>query len=1133
MSEFLNNMKGCGPGEESLIRETYGFLIIIFWFLLSLAWVAYKIAQKHKLDVLHHIQVLSSRSLDSAMSILQAKQRKRALNRLRPKLFRIQQRLEAYFHDKHDDDAHHQKKIGAAESHGVWIHESGKTRYDAKKLFDLLDVNQDGFLSYDELQLVLELNPDQLAEFVSRMNQLDDDGKEDSKVSRDCFARYFLQVLEETTYFGPTPEEVQMLFVELAAGEPSILYTSLYDSQLSLFLSDPQINSLIALFKKSAATPERLRRKSRPSLIAQGATVEVDQDGSEMTRMDSGGAGGVRLFAIEDSKRYLQYENFMEHYASYLAQVTKAHDSHSSTALVGDASRGVDLAFQDLSLTVRVGGREIKVVNNVSGRLQAATMTALMGGSGAGKTSLLNALCGRAFYGTTTGTVRINGHVESIEDHKDATGFVPQSDDSVHAELTVKENLVYSGRFSLPKGTPLWEIEEYADHVMANLGLSRVSASIVGDVNRRGVSGGEKKRVNIGMELMAKPSILFLDEPTSGLDSSSALLVMGSLKNLVKSARMTICSVIHQPRKQIFDSFDSLLLLGVGGNMVYNGPVGDAQAYFENLANPYYLPSGESLADWLIDISSGRLPPSKISDSRTVVVEVDNENDSRLEGSIEKDTDRRQVLYDCWNTYYTSLSAEERSQYIAPDEYELPVSCQKPSFFRQLQTQIGRNFLIMWRNRTSKMIDTIMIVGAVALISAFEGVAELTRDWNPNLAFDHLVEGDPMKIPLTFPELFRYAIGGAQWTLEFSFKVAVITAVLLGLSAAKVLTSKRLEFFREAGSGWSEYFPKWTPIAFSILLGVFLINGTMLFDPDSNAYFLAVNITSTVEHVVQMFLAAGCAYWLRDSATSSWYTYQVQFIMLMWMVVSWSLFLPLLVPPNNVVLGVGFFIAFFGLLFCGALAPVMYKDIYESDGMAVFSGILSVTRYFIEGMTVQELRNLPEQSGFTVQPSSVMFPYDKVGTFALTGFAQNDLSVVQKSGNGWYWGVLPAFMAGLFVRVLGLGALHVSDRSRQNKKSLLFELRKDPLWSNGTFYYMVGYVVLTVALFALTVQTILATTGHTGIDPPPENSDGFVALSNQTLEATFGANNGTLPKNFTTLLAGSTLLYDSDAYIGE
>ncbi len=155
----------------------------------------------------------------------------------------------------------------------------------------------------------------------------------------------------------------------------------------------------------------------------------------------------------------------------------------------------------------------------------------------------------------------------TIEEHKSCTGFVPQ-DDIVHAELTVRENLIYSGRFSLPKGTTPAEIEDYADTILAYLGLSRVADSIVGDVNRRGVSGGEKKRVNIGVELMSKPSILFLDEPTSGLDSSSALLVMGSLKKLVENQGVTVLSVIHQPRKAIFDSFDSLILLGVGGNMV-------------------------------------------------------------------------------------------------------------------------------------------------------------------------------------------------------------------------------------------------------------------------------------------------------------------------------------------------------------------------------------------------------------------------------------------------------------------------------------------------------------------------------------------------------------------------------------
>jgi ABC-type multidrug transport system ATPase subunit len=115
------------------------------------------------------------------------------------------------------------------------------------------------------------------------------------------------------------------------------------------------------------------------------------------------------------------------------------------------------------------------------------------GGSGAGKTSLLNALCGRAFYGTTAGDIYVNGQETKIEDHKDAVGFVPQ-DDIVYAELTVRENLMFAGRFRLPKGTPEDEIQDLADETLANLGLSRVANSLVGDVRRRGVSGGEKVR---------------------------------------------------------------------------------------------------------------------------------------------------------------------------------------------------------------------------------------------------------------------------------------------------------------------------------------------------------------------------------------------------------------------------------------------------------------------------------------------------------------------------------------------------------------------------------------------------------------------------------------------------------------
>lgn len=417
--------------------------------------------------------------------------------------------------------------------------------------------------------------------------------------------------------------------------------------------------------------------------------------------------------------------------------------------------------------------------------------------------------------------IRINGNEASIEEHKDATGFVPQ-DDIVHAELTVKENLLYSGRFTLPKGTSMEEIDELADIVLANLGLSRVANSVVGDVNRRGVSGGEKKRVNIGIELMSRPRILFLDEPTSGLDSSSALLVMESLKNLVQTQGVTILSVIHQPRKAIFDSFDSLILLGVGGNMVYHGPTNEAESYFASIRCPYFLPQGESVADWLIDVSSGRLPPNRTIDrnqsSRSYSMDVDEDagggdafesrafgangpSHSNFEHSLEKAKRRRQNLYQEWIDC-DDLAKQLRAERGLSREYALPAPVEKPGFMTQLQYQIQRNILISWRNRASKIADTTIVVGAVVLVSWLEGVAEVTRDSPPRVEFEDLVEGSPLEIPKIFPQLFIYALGPTQSLIEFGLKVGVITSVLLSLTAAKAFTSKRLEFFRESGSGW-------------------------------------------------------------------------------------------------------------------------------------------------------------------------------------------------------------------------------------------------------------------------------------------------------------------------------------------
>ncbi|CAE8655752.1 unnamed protein product, partial [Polarella glacialis] len=125
-------------------------------------------------------------------------------------------------------------------------------------------------------------------------------------------------------------------------------------------------------------------------------------------------------------------------------------------------------------------------------------------------------------------------------------------------------------------------------------------------VRGNGLSGGQRKRVNVGIELAASPTVLFLDEPTSGLDSTSSLILVQQLRRMAQLG-MTIVMVIHQPRYSLFTLLDDVLLLGKGGKAVYIGPTKDAKKYFENLG--IMMPPDENPADWMMDVLSGQVDP--------------------------------------------------------------------------------------------------------------------------------------------------------------------------------------------------------------------------------------------------------------------------------------------------------------------------------------------------------------------------------------------------------------------------------------------------------------------------------------------------------------------------------------------
>lgn len=267
-----------------------------------------------------------------------------------------------------------------------------------------------------------------------------------------------------------------------------------------------------------------------------------------------------------------------------------------------EEAQKVSISFERLSLCVKKTGK--CVLKDVSGQFPSGSLVALMGPSGGGKTTFMNALCGRADYGYVTGDILINGRKGGVNDFPRLVGFVPQ-DDIMHCDLTVQQNLYFNALLRLPAAKPYDYKASTVMGVLKALGLMKIKDSVVGNAAKRGISGGQKKRVNIGMELVAIPSIIFMDEPTSGLDGAATLELAQCLSNLSNSG-LTIVCVIHQPRYAVFEKFSHLLLLGAGGQTCFCGERHEMEKYFTDMY--FRCPPKENPADWMIDIVSSLSP---------------------------------------------------------------------------------------------------------------------------------------------------------------------------------------------------------------------------------------------------------------------------------------------------------------------------------------------------------------------------------------------------------------------------------------------------------------------------------------------------------------------------------------------
>ncbi|KAJ4749154.1 ABC transporter G family member 36 [Rhynchospora pubera] len=273
------------------------------------------------------------------------------------------------------------------------------------------------------------------------------------------------------------------------------------------------------------------------------------------------------------------------------------------------------LTFEDMKYSVdmppamRAQGEtadKLMLLKGVSGSFRPGVLTALMGVTGAGKTTLMDVLAGRKTGGYIEGSIKISGYPKNQETFARVSAYCEQVD--IHSPfVTIYESLVFSAWLRLPAEVDADTRKMFIEEVMELVELTALRDSIVGTAGVNGLSTEQRKRLTIAVELVANPSIIFMDEPTSGLDARAAAIVMRTVRNTVNTGRTVVCT-IHQPSIDIFESFDELFLLRKGGQEIYFGPLGQNSCqlieYLEGIRGIKKIREGYNPATWMMEVTA-------------------------------------------------------------------------------------------------------------------------------------------------------------------------------------------------------------------------------------------------------------------------------------------------------------------------------------------------------------------------------------------------------------------------------------------------------------------------------------------------------------------------------------------------
>ncbi|CAM5156676.1 unnamed protein product [Natator depressus] len=437
---------------------------------------------------------------------------------------------------------------------------------------------------------------------------------------------------------------------------------------------------------------------------------------------------------------------------------------------------GPALAFQNISYFVPITKsffskevEEKEILRDVSGIMKPG-MNAILGPTGSGKTSLLDVLAGwKDPKGLRSGQIFMDGKPANSQFHL-CSAYIVQ-EDILMGTLTVRENLQFSASLRLPQSRNSEAGKQLkVNAVIQELGLQECADTKIGTEFLRGVSGGEKKRCSIGMELITAPSLIFLDEPTTGLDANTANSIMQLLHQLSRKGRTVIFS-IHQPRYSIFRLLDHLTLMNKG-EIIYAGPAEESTGYFNSIG--YQCEAFNNPLDFFLDVIGGEIMQSQPSPELALVRESDSHSSSC--------SDKNPLpIYYHKSHYYEQLQEELENLQSFKSHLSNAVPTKATyatSFFHQLYVVSNRNVKNILRNPQTS-------IGQLLLGTFFSILVGLIF----------------YQVPATLPEAFQNRLG--------AFFFLVINQVFGNLSAVELFINERKLFIHESSRGYyrtSAYF---------------------------------------------------------------------------------------------------------------------------------------------------------------------------------------------------------------------------------------------------------------------------------------------------------------------------------------